>query len=495
MFDQSPPASGADEPETSPRVLLVDDEPFFLKSMTRVLTRSRFEVFSAETGQEGLRAVQRYNPDVAVLDLDLPDIHGCELLARIQERWPDLPCIVLTGRGDPEAAVKVLGRGVDYVEKPIFDFNQFKSHLRRVARRREEPAPLAHEPYEGVMLGNSPAMRKLRGLIARAAPYDVSVLVTGESGVGKECVAEELHRLSGRSGAMVTVNVCAYPETLFDAEFFGHMEGAYTSAVGAHGGFFGEAAGGTLLLDEVGDMPLTLQPKLLRVLEKRTYRMLHGSRDLPMTARVIAATHRDLSDHARRGDFRKDLFFRLNTVTIRVPPLRERREDVPLLAWHFARDFNRQRPTPVRSIAQPVMDMLMRRTWAENNVRELRNAIWKASIFCDGDTLELKHFEAWSEGEPAPASEPMVPVGAEPAFPASLLDMKRTEAKQFVSKALLRWYIQEHLKRHGFNIAQTADAIGMQRPNLSREIRKLGIEMPDELRQETLIRVPSTSSR
>ena len=490
MSHARPPLPSTEVPVAALKVLLVDDEPFFLKSMHRVLGRDQFEVFSAETGREGLRAVQRHRPDVAVLDLDLPDIHGCELLARIQERWPELPCIVLTGRGDPEAAVSVLGRGVDYLEKPIDDFPQFKAHLRRVARSPETTSKTRRTEPDAVMLGNSPAMRRLRKLIARAARFDAPVLITGESGVGKEVVAEGLHLRSGRTGKLVDVNTCAYPDTLFDSFFFGHERGAFSGADESHDGFFEQAHGGTLFLDEIGDMPLGLQPKLLRVLEKRVFRRMKGRVEHPFTARVVAATHRDLKEQVRRGDFRQDLFYRLNTVTIRVPPLRERREDVPLLAWHFVRRFNSQRELPIRSIAQPAMDMLMQRTWVENNVRELRSAIQRAAIFCEGDTLELQHFEAWSDGEPAPASELIAPVGSEPAFPASLLDMKRTEAKQFVSRSLLQWYLQEHLKRHGFNIAQTADAIGMQRSNLSREIRKLGIEMPDELRQETLIKVP-----
>ncbi len=481
----------------APRVLLVDDDPLLLKAFTRNL-RHRFEVLCAETAREGLALARRARPDVAVVDLKLPDMDGRELISRIQELLPGLRCVLMTGYGSPDRAVDALSGGAyDYYDKGCYEPQELEQQLYQAAiansreRSKGQQVQMPEEVMGSELLGKSRLMRQLRQRIATVAPTRAAVLIHGESGSGKQGVAELLHRLSGRKGRCVTVNVCAYPESLIDAEFFGHEEGSFTGGDRRYVGFFGQADGGTLFLDEIGDMPLALQPKLLHVLETGRYRMLHGKSELRADCRVISATHRDLEARCRSGEFRTDLYYRLNAVVLRVPPLRDHREDIPLLAWHFVNVMNTRHGREVRAIERPVLEMLMRRGWERNNVRELRKAIETAVIFCPGDTLRLAHFEAAEEiGACCEGSQLSSEEVRGARFPESLLGLPRTQAKREANRAFLEWYLSSQLARHGYNVAATARAIGVQRPNLRRELRELGIEIPEAIRQEMLIKVP-----
>ncbi len=382
-------------------ILVVDDQPAVREGLQRTLSEMGHIVVLAEDAESGLRQTIAASPDLVIIDLNLPGRSGLELVADLQDRGEDATLIVLTGHGSIETAIEATRRGVfDYLLKPIEP-----AMLRRVVERGLERASLRREVMElrretmrtgrlQALVGRSPAMLELYRLLEQIGPSGATVLVAGESGTGKELVARTLHHLSPRATrAFVAINCAAIPETLLESEILGHERGAFTGATTARAGCFEQAAGGTLFLDEIAEMPAELQSKLLRVLEDRRVRRVGGEREFEVDVRVIAATNAELEQILTQGKLRSDLYFRLNVFTLRIPPLRERTQDIPMLAEHFLETFREEARAPIAGFSAAAQDLLLRHAWP-GNVRELRNVVQRAVILCPGGEISPEHLPA-----------------------------------------------------------------------------------------------------
>ena len=375
------------------RVLVVDDEENLRLVLRTLLRRHGYEVETAESGEEALALVDSFGPDCVLTDVRMPKMGGIDLLVTLRAKGNDATVIVMSAYGNMDQAIEAMKAGAyDYVQKP-FKPDEVVLTLRKAEERealRRENRALREEirkdfKFEDI-LAKSPNMQEVFRTIAKVADYKTTVLITGESGVGKELVARAVHRRSQRPGPFVPVNCGAIPENLLESELFGHKKGAFTDAVQDRRGLFEEATGGTLFLDEIGELPLGLQVKLLRVLEDEKIRRLGETRDITVDVRIIAATHRDLQAETRAGRFREDLFYRLNVLPIHVPPLRERREDIPLLVEHFVSRNNARLGTGLRGLDTEARRLLYEYPWP-GNVRELENTIERAMVLADGEFI------------------------------------------------------------------------------------------------------------
>ncbi|HMR04787.1 MAG TPA: sigma-54 dependent transcriptional regulator [Polyangiaceae bacterium] len=376
------------------RVLVVDDEENLRLVLRTLLKRNGYEVETAESGEEALGLVETFGPDFVITDVRMPKMGGLDLLATLKAKGNDATVIVMSAYGNTDLAIEALKAGAyDYVQKP-FKPDEVVLALRKAEERevlRRENRALREEirkenQFEDI-LAKSASMQAIFRTIAKIADYKTTVLVTGESGVGKELVARAIHHRSSRkTGPFVPVNCGAIPENLLESELFGHKKGAFTDAVADRRGLFEEADGGSLFLDEIGELPLSLQVKLLRVLEDEKIRRLGDARDLQVDVRIVAATHRDLLAETKAGRFREDLFYRLNVLPIHVPPLRERPEDIPLLVDHFITRNNARLHTEIRGLDGECRRLLYEYAWP-GNVRELENTIERAMVLSEGQQL------------------------------------------------------------------------------------------------------------
>jgi two-component system response regulator HydG len=412
-------------PEASPRLLLVDDDPQALESTRKILELAGYGVVTASDGQAALDVVRgggRF--DAVVTDVRMPRMGGLEFLRALSLCGRRMPVILMTAFGRVEDAVWAMKLGaVDFLTKP-FKRQALLQSVSAAIRR----AP-AEEPAEaGELLGGSEAMRRLRAELQRVAPTAATVLLTGESGTGKELAARRIHAESPRArGAFIALNCAAVPETLIESELFGHERGAFTGATAAKAGLFEAADGGTLLLDEIGDMPLALQSKLLRVIQEGEVRRLGATASRKVDVRVLAATHRDLREEARTGSFRQDLLFRLEVIAIHVPPLRERHEDVPELARRFLAQAALRHGKALDGIAPDALDRLMAHPWP-GNVRELSNVIERAVVFAAGPLIRSEDLPAHVGGGRPVAATISVRVGTPLREVEDLLIRKTLEA-------------------------------------------------------------------
>lgn len=376
-----------------PRVLLVEDEPAAVKVTARSLGRGGFLVRAVGDGAAALACLEEFRPAAVVADYLLPGgLSGLELLRYLQRRAPDVPVIVVTGHGDERLAVEAMRLGAfNYLPKPL-DFEELGLLLKRAVelyelRRQARRARL--EAAGAELIGDSPAMERVRELIAEVAPTEVTVLIQGETGCGKELVARAIHGASRRArGRLVAVNCAAIPETLLEAELFGHRRGAFTGAEQARDGKFVTAHGGTLFLDEIGELPLGLQPKLLRVLEEGAVTPLGADAPRPVDVRVLAASHRHLKAEVEAGRFRADLYYRLHVVPIDIPPLRQRREDIPALVHHLLPRLAARHGRVVRDIPPQVMEWLQAQPWP-GNVRELENTLERMVVLAREGVVQI----------------------------------------------------------------------------------------------------------
>jgi two-component system, NtrC family, response regulator AtoC len=376
------------------RVLVVDDEENLRVILRTLLRRHSYEVETAQSGEEALGLVDSFGPDFVLTDVRMPKMGGLDLLATLKAKHNDATVIVMSAYGNMDLAIEAMKAGAyDYVQKP-FKPDEVVLALRKAEERellRRENRALREEirkenRFEHI-LAKAQSMQDIFRTIAKIADYKTTVLVTGESGVGKELVARAIHqRSSRRGGPFVAVNCGAIPENLLESELFGHKKGAFTDAVQDRRGLFEEASTGSLFLDEIGELPLNLQVKLLRVLEDEKIRRLGETRDVKVDVRIIAATHRDLTAETKAGRFREDLFYRLNVLPIHVPPLRERREDIPLLIDHFVTRNNIRLGTQVRGLDTEARRLLYEYPWP-GNVRELENTIERAMVLCESDSV------------------------------------------------------------------------------------------------------------
>ncbi len=448
------------------KILIIDDEESILESLADILEDEGYRVVTAASATQGKRILQEENPDLLILDVWLPDTDGLELLRSLRQEVPGLPVIIISGHGTVEMAVEAIKLGAfDFLEKPL-SYDRVVVTVANALRFRaleEENLRLRARITGKGLSGESPAIRRVKTEIERVAPTDATVLIVGESGVGKEVAARMIHELSvRRNRPFVEVNCAAIPDELIESELFGHEKGAFTGATTVKRGKFELANGGTLFLDEIGDMSLSAQAKVLRVLQEKRFERLGGTKTLEVDVRVIAATNKDLQKEIVAGRFRQDLFFRLNVVPIRIPPLRERPEDIPLLVEEFLQELAQHTGLGQKSLEPEVLEALKRYSWP-GNVRELRNLIERLVIMASGPKITLKDLP--------PEISPVTPQPEAPSPDPWFVCDNFKEARQLFEREFLR---RKMAKFQG-NISQTAEAIGLERSYLHRKLKALGL--------------------
>jgi DNA-binding NtrC family response regulator len=412
------------------RVVIADDEETARRSLGQILGEDGYEVTLAADGEEALRLVARESPDILLTDLKMPLMDGQELLARVRQAYPDIAVVIMTAHGTIRSAVKALREGAeDYLTKPI-DVEELEHLLEGIMKRRRlvTETRLLRERLDEkysfeAIVGRSSQMLEVFRLVDQVAPSQASILVTGESGTGKELIAQAIHQRSPRREApFVKVSCAALPETLLESELFGHERGAFTGALARRPGRFEIAAGGTVFLDEIGDIPMGMQVKLLRFLQERQFERLGGNQTLTVDARIIAATHRDLKGLTQEGRFREDLYYRLNVIEIPLPPLRSRTHDIPLLVDHFVRTYAAANRKEIQGTSQAALAALVGYAWP-GNVRELEHAVERAVILARGPLLDLDLFPTLPHPEAGPSQQENVPL-----IPGASLDEIEREA-------------------------------------------------------------------
>jgi two-component system NtrC family response regulator/two-component system response regulator HydG len=381
------------------RILIADDEATARESLAKILVEDGYDVFTASDGHQALRVAADESPEIVLTDLRMPGMDGGELLSRLRKAYPDIGVVIMTAFGTIRSAVEALREGAeDYLTKPI-DVEELEHLIERVLQKRKLVAEtrILRERLDDKyrfdnIVGRSPQMLEIFRLVEQVAPSMASILITGESGTGKELIAQAVHQRSPRRDApFVKVSCAALPETLLESELFGHERGAFTGALSRRAGRFEIAAGGTVFLDEIGDIPLGMQVKLLRFLQERQFERLGGNRTLTVDVRVLAATHRDLAELIREGKFREDLYYRLNVIEVRMPALRERDQDIPLLVDYFLRKFATANGKGITGITEDALAAVVGHHWP-GNVRELEHAIERAVILARGEVLGIELF-------------------------------------------------------------------------------------------------------
>jgi len=449
-----------------PTVLIVDDEPGVRMALSGVLRDEGYAVEAVASGEACLERLTRGGVDLVVLDVWLPGMDGLATLARLRERQVDAQVVLISGHGNIESAVRAIKMGAfDFVEKPL-SLEKTVLVIRNALHQRrleaENRALRAKVDRAQTMVGESYAMRQLREQVEMAAPTNGRVLVYGENGTGKELVARTIHALSRRrANAFVELNCAAIPEELIESELFGHVRGAFTGAFADRRGKFEAADGGTLFLDEIGDMSLKTQAKVLRVLQEQAMEAVGGNARIKVDVRVLAATNKDLQAEIRGGRFREDLYFRLNVIPIFVPPLRDRQEDIPLLADHFMAEFAREYGRRVKSFVPGARAILQRYPWP-GNVRELRNVIERLMIMAPGDAISPADL-----GFLDPSGVARPDASGAPAAERLTLHEARD---QFERELILRTLAEQQ-----GNMSRTAEVLGVERSNLYRKMKAFGI--------------------
>lgn len=449
-----------------PTILAVDDESTILQSLSGILSDEGFEVLTASNGYEALKIIEEESPDLVLLDIWMPGIDGIETLKEIKRTNPFLQVIIISGHGTIETAVKATKLGAhDFIEKPLsiekvvvtinnaLHFRQLEEENRYLRKKTLEKHSIT---------GNSPTIQAVKKQIAVAAPTNAWILITGENGTGKELVARTIHQMSHRAdNPLIDVNCAAIPDELIESELFGHEKGAFTGATAKKRGKFEIANGGTIFLDEIGDMSLKTQAKILRILQEQKFERVGGTRTLTVDVRVIAASNKDLEQEIEKGTFRDDLYYRLNVIPIEVPPLRNRTEDIPLLVQTFLKGFHEEGCGDIKIMTPEAIKHLKEYPWP-GNVRELKNLVERMAIMTDSNVIDAQDIpQSYKRKSPAVSDEGMFGV-----------DSLR-EAKKEFEKA----YIVQKLSENENNISQTADAIGIERSHLHKKIKSFGLKL------------------
>ncbi len=445
------------------KVLIIDDEEGIRSSLKMLFEYEGYEVVLAANGEAGLKIAEREDPDLILLDIKMPQMDGMEVLKRLSADRPSSPVVILSGHGTVQTAVEATKLGAfDFIEKPpeterILLVARNALSQKRLADENRRLKLSFDDRYR--MVGDSASLEAVANAIRRAAPTNATVLIGGESGVGKELVARAIHRNSlRRDEAFVQVNCAAIPEELIESELFGHEKGSFTGATEKQIGKFELAHKGTIFLDEVGDMSLRTQAKVLRVLQEGEVERIGSQKTIQVDVRVIAASNKDLESAIESGQFREDLFFRLSVIPIQVPPLRERPEDIPVLVQHFVRQFSAENNFRPRTFSPQALEVMKRHVW-RGNVRELRNTLERLLIMVPDDVVKPEHLEGVLRGPAAGAAQPNQP-------PGSLRDFKETAERSF---------LVQKLRESRWNISATAAAIGTPRSNLYKKLEQYGI--------------------
>lgn len=456
-----------------PRVLVIDDEDIIREAARRIL--EGYEVATAENGKEGLREMRKRPFDLVLTDLKMPGMDGIEVLKSAKEVSPEAEVIIITGYGTVKTAVEALQHGAyDYIEKPFTPEALLNVIERCLESRRLRIENLmlrqqVHALYslENVV-GSSKAMQRIFELVATVAPTGSTVLLTGESGTGKEVIAKAIHYNSPRrNGPFIAVDCGTIPDSLIESELFGHTRGAFTGAVTTEKGLLDLAAGGTVFFDEIGELPPSTQAKLLRVIQEKEFRPVGGRGTVKVDVRVIAATNRDLDKMVREGAFREDLYYRLNVFPIRVPPLRERKEDIPALTYHFLKKYSEETGKDVTHISLESIKRLTAYDWP-GNVRELENIIHRAVILTKGKTLRPRDITL-PEAEPSELDVPMT---------SEELKEKKKELREKSVEEVERAFILNALERNDWNVTKASQEVGMQRSNFQSLVKKYMLGKP-----------------
>jgi two-component system nitrogen regulation response regulator GlnG len=463
-----------------PTFLLIDDEPGVRYAFKRALAGETVNVWTAETAAEGVAMFHEHRPDVVVLDIQLPDRNGMDVFRELHALDGKRPIIFITAHGTTDTAIEAMkGGAFDYLLKPI-DLNRLRQVIDRAAeaaRLMDMPARLPEEENGDRIVGRSPVMQEMCKQIGRVAPQDVNVLVLGESGTGKELVARAIYQHSRRAERpFLAINCAAIPEPLMESELFGHEVGAFTGARSRRIGKFEQCDGGTLLFDEVGDLSLTVQVKLLRVLQEQQFERLGSNETVQTHVRILAATNQDLEKLVQEGRFRKDLYYRLRGVAIRVPPLRERVGDVGELAHYFLYRFDRELSLDLRAFAPETLEILEAHSWP-GNVRELQGVIRQAMLNSSGNLLLPEFLPEGLGPPPASAAALTAPTSAFDlgGFITKLLDQGETEVYRKVIEAVERILLPEVLRQTHGHQAQTSQVLGLNRATLRHKLRSLGM--------------------
>jgi two-component system, NtrC family, nitrogen regulation response regulator NtrX len=446
------------------RILVVDDEAEIRRSVRMILEYEGYDVVEASSGPEGVALAEKESPDLIFLDIKMPGMDGLEALQRIRSTNESLPVVMISGHGTVSTAVEATKAGAfDFIEKPLASerllvtIRNALDQTRLVDENRslKRAVEARHQ-----MVGETPSLRQVWDAIKRAAPTNATVLLLGESGAGKELVARSIHRNSLRSRErFVQVNCAAIPEELIESELFGHEKGSFTGATEKQIGKFEQADRGTIFLDEVGDMSAKTQAKVLRVLQEGEVERLGSARTIKVDVRVIAATNKDLEQEIERGNFREDLYFRLSVIPIRVPPLRERRDDIPLLVRHFADLFSRDNNRRPQRFTPAALDFMKQARW-KGNVRELKNTVERLIIMTPGDTIDIDDLRDIVRLEPKPQPSD------NKENPNTLREFKESSERAF---------LVGKLRENSWNISKTAEVIGTPRSNLYKKLEQYGI--------------------
>jgi len=472
-----------------PRVLVVDDEPGLRRALSRLLQAHGISAKTADDGAMAIDILAEESFDVVLVDLMMPRVGGLEVLAHVRERHQGTQVILMTAFGDVETAVQAVRAGAHhFLTKPFRSNDEVVLAVAKAAehRRLVDHAVMLERRLEqmqkfGGLIGNSPKMQEVYRLALGVATTASTVLILGESGTGKELTARAIHQHSARSGkAFVPVNCSAIPVDLVESELFGHVKGAFTGATTSRPGLFEVADGGTLFLDEVGDLPPLAQVKLLRALQEAEIKRVGSNETKTVDVRVIAATNVDLKTRITEGRFREDLYYRLNVVAIVLPSLRERPEDIPLLAQHFVQKYAERANRPIRGISPPALELLTVQHW-QGNVRELENAIEHAVVFCAGESIEPKDLPPDTEQlKPATPRSNGTAVAGSAVAGAALAELPFPVAKAKALTAFETAYFQNVLDRAQGNVSEAARLSGLDRSNFRRAARRAGVKMRDE---------------
>ena len=453
------------------RILIIDDEEIVRTSCRRILEPEGYSVKTADTGSDGLATLDSHGIDLVLTDLMMPDMDGLEVLMKIKETWPDTEVIIMTGYGTVKTAIRAMKIGVfDYIEKPFTPEDMLSLISKALERKkllidhmdRREIVPSHYELSN--IVGLSQPMQKVFHLIAKVANTGSTVLITGESGTGKELVAKAIHFNSPRKDQpFIVVDCMTIPETLIESELFGHAKGAFTGALEKKKGLLDMANGGTIFFDEIGNLNVTTQAKLLRVLQEREFRPIGERKSVHIDVRFISATNRDLKVMTKEGTFREDFFYRLNIFPIHLPLLQERKEDIPHLSYHFLQKYSRELDRNVSHISADAMKMLVCYDWP-GNIRQLENIIQRSVILCQGKTLRPEHLSS-------------LEISAKDNIPRTILELKEKKKNLRLKSVedIEKIFVMEALRRNRGNISQAASDVGMQRTNFHALLKKYNI--------------------